>query len=262
MRIARNVHACTDSVRRGFRSRPCPRSPFSSFVSEIAAEMAERRKKERRRLTTKGEARTVAMRLRSCAARSPGRRAWPRVLVCGTPYTQRAPPLATFGREGSLSADDEHDQHPRTYCAAQRVSHATVYQSPYATVAYPATSQNCIGSRVRIPQFDSAQKTQTGVVTGSKPTLAFTCYPPVPRPDASPHDPGMQFCGDGICNGGIRRLNTVASHPCRISDLGGLTRGGWGLLTLGGPSGAPPVLRFSFPQPCGEEASSLHPACA
>ena len=42
-------------------------------------------------------------------------------------------------------------------------------------------SQNCIGSRVRIPQFDSAQKTQTGVVTGSKPTLAFTitCYPPV-----------------------------------------------------------------------------------
>ena len=49
-------------------------------------------------------------------------------------------------------------------------------------------SQNCIGSRVRIPQFDSAQKTQTGVVTGSKPTLAFTCYPPVPKPDASPHE--------------------------------------------------------------------------
>ena len=58
-------------------------------------------------------------------------------------------------------------------------------------------SQNCIGSRVRIPQFDSAQKPQTGVVTGSKPTLAFTCYPPVPKPDASPHDPGMQFC-DGV----------------------------------------------------------------
>ena len=73
---------------------------------------------------------------------------------------------------------------------------ATVYHSLYATVAYPP-SQNCIGSRVRIPQFDSAQKTQTGVVTGSKPTLAFTCYPPVPKPDASPHDPGMQFC-DGV----------------------------------------------------------------
>ena len=43
--------------------------------------------------------------------------------------------------------------------------------------------QNCIGSRVRIPQFDSAQKPQTGVVTGSKPTLAFTCYPPVPKPE-------------------------------------------------------------------------------
>ena len=70
---------------------------------------------------------------------------------------------------------------------------ATVYHSLYATVAHPdmhrwhkvndTPSQNCIGSRVRIPQFDSAQKTQTGVVTGSKPTLAFTCYPPVPKPD-------------------------------------------------------------------------------
>ena len=67
--------------------------------------------------------------------------------------------------------------------------------------------------RSRIPQFDSAQKTQTGVVTGSKPTLAFTCYPPVPKPDASPHDPGMQFC-DGVsftlCHRCISGYATVA----------------------------------------------------
>ena len=72
---------------------------------------------------------------------------------------------------------------------------------------------NCIGSRVRIPQFDSAQKTQTGVVTGSKPTFVAFCYPPVPKPDASPHDPGMQFC-DGVsftlCHRCISGYATVA----------------------------------------------------
>ena len=96
----------------------------------------------------------------------------------------------------------------RTASRKAKKIRATVYHSLYATVAYP-----CIGSRVRIPQFDSAQKTQTGVVTGSKPTLAFTCYPPVPKPDASPHDPGMQFC-DGVsftlCHRCISGYATVA----------------------------------------------------
>ena len=116
--------------------------------------------------------------------------------------------------------------------------HRCISHSLYATVAYPdmqrwhkvndTPSQNCIGSRVRIPQFDSAQKTQTGVVTGSKPTLAFTCYPPVPKPDASPHDPGMQFC-DGVsftlchrCISGYAtvaiKVNDTPSHVCVYSS--------------------------------------------
>ena len=94
-------------------------------------------------------------------------------------------------------------------------------------------SQNCIGSRVRIPQFDSAQKTQTGVVTGSKPTLAFTCCPPVPKADASP---GMQFC-DGVsftlCHRCISRdmqrwhkVNDTPSQNCIPGDASALGTGG------------------------------------
>ena len=69
----------------------------------------------------------------------------------------------------------------------------------------------CVSSWFRIKNTHSL--THSGVVTGSKPTLAFTCYPPVPKPDASPHDPGMQFC-DGVsftlCHRCISGYATVA----------------------------------------------------